>query len=241
MKVIPAIDLQDGHCVRLLQGKPGSETVYGNDPLEMALRWQRDGAEWLHVVDLDAAFGRGEANRDAIRSILSQLQIPVQVGGGIRSRSEIGDLLESGAARIVFGTAAVESPQLVREAMRMAPDKVAVGVDVRHGKVATRGWEGVSSEDPVDFGKRWKQLGASIFICTDISRDGSLEGPNIEALRHFAQQVGARIVASGGVSTLDDLQRLRNLEPEGVEAVIIGKALYEGAFSLEQAIEVTEY
>jgi phosphoribosylformimino-5-aminoimidazole carboxamide ribotide isomerase len=240
MKVIPAIDLKDGRCVRLLQGKRGSETVYGNDPLEMALRWQREGAEWLHVVDLDAAFGRGEANRDAIKSILNQLQIPVQVGGGIRSRSEIGELLEAGAARIVFGTAAVENPELVQEALRMAPDKVVVGVDVRNGKVATRGWEEVSSEDPAAFGKRWKQLGVSIFICTDISRDGSLEGPNIEALSYFAQQTGARIIASGGVSTLEDLQRLRNLEPKGVEAVIIGKALYENTFSLEQAIEVTE-
>jgi phosphoribosylformimino-5-aminoimidazole carboxamide ribotide isomerase len=237
VKIIPAVDIAEGRCVRLLQGERGTERVYGDDPLEVALHWQGQGAERLHVVDLDAAFGARGGNRATLEMIIGSLEIPVQVGGGVRDLSEFRRLVGAGAAAVVFGTAAVEDPELVRQALSLEPDKVVVGVDAREGRVALRGWEELSQEEPISFGRRWVEEGVTTFVYTDILRDGLLEGPNVAALRHFARSVGTRVIASGGVGSLEDLRRLRETEIDGVEAVIVGRALYEGLFSLTEAAQ----
>jgi phosphoribosylformimino-5-aminoimidazole carboxamide ribotide isomerase len=238
MRILPAIDIRRGRCVRLLQGDPGAETVYGHDPAEMAREWERQGAEWIHVVDLDAALEDRESNRSVIEAIVADVSIPVQVGGGIRSSDDFRRLIDCGAARIVFGTAAVERPTLVTDALDLKPESVVVGVDVRRERVSIRGWKRDSTETPLEFGKRWVEAGVSSFVYTDIHRDGSLQGPNIEALERFAKAVGGGVVASGGIGELNDLRRLLELERHGVEAAIIGKALYDGAFTLSEAREV---
>jgi phosphoribosylformimino-5-aminoimidazole carboxamide ribotide isomerase len=237
VKIIPAVDIAEGRCVRLLQGERGTERVYGDDPLEVALHWQGQGAERLHVVDLDAAFGARGGNRSTLEMIIGSLQIPVQVGGGVRDLSEFRRLVSAGAAAVVFGTAAVEDPELIRQALSLEPDKVVVGVDAREGRVALRGWEELSQEEPISFGRRWVEEGVTTFVYTDILRDGLLEGPNVAAVRHFARSVGARVIASGGVGSLEDLRRLRETEIDGVEAVIVGRALYEGLFTLTEAAQ----
>lgn len=223
--------------MRLLRGERGTERVYGDDPLEVALHWQGQGAERLHVVDLDAAFGARGGNRSTIEMIIDSLRIPVQVGGGVRELSDFRRLTGAGATAVVFGTAAVEEPELIRQALALAPEKVVVGVDAREGRVAVRGWEDLSKEEPVAFARRWIEEGVTTFIYTDILRDGALEGPNLAAIRHFARSLGARVMASGGVGRLEDLRRLRETEIDGVEAVIVGRALYEGIFTLAEAVE----
>ena len=238
MTIIPAIDIEDGKCVRLVRGERGTETVFGEDPVEVALAWQDQGARLLHVVDLDAAFQPDHGNRPAIARIVKAVGIPVQVGGGVRSRADFDRLLETGAARVVFGTAAVENPSVVREALGIAPQAVVVGVDVRNGKVAVRGWQEDSAQEPVELGKRWVEEGVDTFIYTDISRDGVLTGPNVAAVRRFARETKARVVASGGVGSLDDLRRLREAETDGVEAAIVGRALYERIFTLAEAMQI---
>jgi phosphoribosylformimino-5-aminoimidazole carboxamide ribotide isomerase len=241
MKVLPAIDIRDGGCVRLLQGKRGTETVYGEDPLEIALEWERQGAEWLHVVDLDAAFQSRSANRSVIEQIVARVHMQVQIGGGVRSFEDFQHWIDRGAARVVFGTAAVEDPAVLHRALRTGADKVAVGVDVKGGVVAVRGWEETSTQDPVCFGRRWTEDGVETFIYTDVRRDGSLEGPNVEAIRHFARETRASVIASGGVGSVEDLRRLRELEADGVDGVIVGRALYVGAFTLRRAKDVLEH
>ena len=238
MTIIPAIDIEDGKCVRLVRGERGTETVFGEDPVEVALAWQDQGARLLHVVDLDAAFQPDHGNRPAIARIVKAVGIPVQVGGGVRSLADFDRLLETGAARVVFGTAAVENPSVVREALGIAPQAVVVGVDVRDGKVAVRGWQEDSAQEPVELGKRWVEEGVDTFIYTDISRDGVLTGPNVAAVRRFARETKARVVASGGVGSLDDLRRLREAETDGVEAAIVGRALYERIFTLAEAMQI---
>jgi len=238
MTIIPAIDIEDGKCVRLVRGERGTETVFGEDPVEVALAWQDQGARLLHVVDLDAAFQPDHGNRPAIARIVKAVGIPVQVGGGVRSRADFDRLLETGAARVVFGTAAVENPSVVREALGIAPQAVVVGVDVRDGKVAVRGWQEDSAQGPVELGKRWVEEGVDTFIYTDISRDGVLTGPNVAAVRRFARETKARVVASGGIGSLEDLRRLREAETDGVEAAIVGRALYERIFTLAEAMQI---
>ena len=238
MTIIPAIDIEDGKCVRLVRGERGTETVFGEDPVEVALAWQDQGARLLHVVDLDAAFQPGHGNRPAIARIVKAVGIPVQVGGGVRSLADFDRLLETGAARVVFGTAAVENPSVVREALGIAPQAVVVGVDVRDGKVAVRGWQEDSAQEPVELGKRWVEEGVDTFIYTDISRDGVLTGPNVAAVRRFARETKARVVASGGIGSLEDLRRLREAETDGVEAAIVGRALYERIFTLAEAMQI---
>ena len=238
MTIIPAIDIEDGKCVRLVRGERGTETVFGEDPVEVALAWQDQGARLLHVVDLDAAFQPGHGNRPAIARIVKAVGIPVQVGGGVRSLADFDRLLETGAARVVFGTAAVENPSVVREALGIAPQAVVVGVDVRDGKVAVRGWQEDSAQEPVELGKRWVEEGVDTFIYTDISRDGVLTGPNVAAVRRFARETKARVVASGGIGSLEDLRRLREAETDGVESAIVGRALYERIFTLAEAMQI---
>ena len=241
MRVIPAIDIRGGRSVRLLRGERGTETVYGDDPVSMALEWQQQGAEWLHIVDLDGAFGEENANRHVVEEILRKLEIPVQLGGGVRTFEDFRGLVRSGAERVVIGTAAIEDPAVVMEALRMAPERVVIGVDVRRGRVAVRGWESVSGETSLEFARHWKDKGVSTFLFTDIQRDGSLEGPNIEALRDFCRGIGTGVIASGGVAQLEDLKRLCELGNAGVEAAIVGKALYEEKFTLAEAMATVDF
>jgi phosphoribosylformimino-5-aminoimidazole carboxamide ribotide isomerase len=200
----------------------------------MALHWRKEGADWIHVVDLDAALGE-EGNRRAIERILKHFDSGIQVGGGVRSISDFERLVEAGAARVVFGTAAVEEPSLVEEALRVAPERVVVGVDERDGQVAIRGWKETANQNPIDFARRWMDRGVSTFVYTDIHRDGSQRGPNMTAIRDFANGTKSRVIASGGIGKLEDIRQLQALEKDGVKAAIVGKALYEGAFTFKEA------
>jgi 1-(5-phosphoribosyl)-5-[(5-phosphoribosylamino)methylideneamino] imidazole-4-carboxamide isomerase/N-(5'phosphoribosyl)anthranilate isomerase len=231
--LLPAVDVADGAAVRLVQGEAGTETSYG-EPLEAALAWQRDGAEWLHLVDLDAAFGRGD-NRDLLASVVSRLDIAVELSGGIRDDASLNTALATGAARVNLGTAALESPDWVRDAIARHGDRIAVGLDVRGTTLAARGWT-------KEGGDLWETLarldadGCARYVVTDVHRDGTLTGPNLELLRDVCARTAAPVVASGGVSSLDDLRAIAGLSEFGVEGAIVGKALYAGAFTLPEAL-----
>jgi 1-(5-phosphoribosyl)-5-[(5-phosphoribosylamino)methylideneamino] imidazole-4-carboxamide isomerase/N-(5'phosphoribosyl)anthranilate isomerase len=233
LELLPAVDVADGAAVRLVQGAAGSETSYG-DPLDAALAWQRDGAEWIHLVDLDAAFGRGD-NRALLADVVAKLDIAVELSGGIRDDASLDAALATGAARVNLGTAALESPDWVRGAIAKHGDKIAVGLDVRGTTLAARGWvqEG---------GDIWETLarldadGCARYVVTDVHRDGTLTGPNLQLLREVCARTSAPVVASGGVSSLDDLRAIAGLVEFGVEGAIVGKALYAGAFTLPEAL-----
>jgi phosphoribosylformimino-5-aminoimidazole carboxamide ribotide isomerase len=240
MTVIPAIDIEGGKCVRLVRGERGTETVFSEDPVEVALEWQAQGARLIHVVDLDAAFDAKESNRPAVARIVGAVRVPVQVGGGVRSFADFHRLRGAGVARIVFGTAAAKNPLVLRQALGHDASSVVVGIDVRDGKVAVRGWREDSEHGPIELGKRWVGEGVTRFVYTDISRDGVMTGPNVEAVRGFAKETGARVVASGGIGSLEDLRRLRAAEADGVEAAIVGRALYERVFTLTEAMEIAQ-
>lgn len=233
MIIYPAVDIKDGRCVRLLQGRFDSETVYGDDPVEMAEKWASIGAEWLHVVDLDGARSGISKNRSIIADIVKKVKIPVQTGGGIRTIGDIDEVIALGAARVVLGTAAVKNPRLLKEAVDNYGDKIAVGIDAKNGKVAVEGWETLSSHDAVEFAKRVEQYGVSVIIYTDISTDGMLSGPNLKAVEKVVGAVGIDIIASGGVSSIQDLINLKNT---GAAGAITGKAIYTGAIDLSVAL-----
>jgi 1-(5-phosphoribosyl)-5-[(5-phosphoribosylamino)methylideneamino] imidazole-4-carboxamide isomerase/N-(5'phosphoribosyl)anthranilate isomerase len=234
--LLPAVDVADGAAVRLVQGAAGSETSYG-DPLQAALTWQRDGAEWVHLVDLDAAFGRGN-NRDQLAQVIKALDIAVELSGGIRDDISLDAALATGAARVNLGTAALESPNWVRAAIARHGDKIAVGLDVRGTTLAARGW---TSEG----GDLWETLarldadGCARYVVTDVHKDGTLTGPNLDLLRDVCARTSAPVVASGGVSSLADLRAISTLIELGVEGAIVGKALYAGAFTLSEALAAT--
>jgi phosphoribosylformimino-5-aminoimidazole carboxamide ribotide isomerase len=234
--VIPALDLHGGKCVRLLQGDRKRETVYSLDPVEMAGRWQAEGAGCLHLVDLDGAFAGRPVNSALIGEIVSSLQIPVQLGGGIRDLPTIKNTLALGVSRVILGTAAVEKPELVQEAVALYGERILVGIDARDGFVAVKGWVEASSQKAVDFALAMQNSGVKEIVYTDISRDGALTGPNLKALKEMAAALAIPLIASGGVSSLADLHLLQELEPQGVKSVIIGQALYSGRFSLREAI-----
>ncbi|MBE3581251.1 MAG: 1-(5-phosphoribosyl)-5-[(5-phosphoribosylamino)methylideneamino]imidazole-4-carboxamide isomerase [Thermoanaerobacteraceae bacterium] len=236
MIVFPAIDLRRGRCVRLYQGRPEKETVYSGDPVAIARKWVQEGASWLHVVDLDGAFAGRVQNLGVIREIIRAAGVPVQVGGGVRTLADIEALLEAGAARVVLGTAAVADPDLVAGACRTYGEAIAVGIDSRDGLVAIKGWLDLSPRRAVDLGREMADLGIRRIIYTDISRDGTLQGPNLEAIREMAAGCGLPVIASGGIAELRDVAALRELEPSGVEGVIIGRALYNGRFTLAEAL-----
>lgn len=240
MIIIPALDLKDGKCVRLMQGDADRETVYSDDPSAVARRWEGAGAERLHVVDLDGAFSGSPKNRDALKRIMEAVSIPVQVGGGVRNRETIMELLALGAWRVVLGTVAYQDEKFLRAACREHPGRIAVGVDARDGKIAIQGWVTDTGEDAVSFAVRCQDAGAAAIIYTDISRDGMLTGPNIPAIREVSGALKMPVIASGGVSSLDDIRSIMELEGAGVEGVIVGKALYSGAIDLEQAIALTK-
>ena len=238
MQVIPAIDLKGGRCVRLTEGQKDSAKIYDGDPLEVARAYQRAGASLIHLVDLDAAFQGGPSfNRRIVSRISAELDIPIEVGGGVRTSEDIDALIEETRARyIVLGTIAVERPEAVADAVARYGDSIIVGIDARGASVATKGWTNQSTVTVDSLATSMVGLGVRRFIYTDISRDGRLEGPNIEMTRHLAAVSGVRVTASGGVSSLDDIRRLSALESDGVDSVIVGKALYENRFTLEQAI-----
>lgn len=237
MIVIPAVDLKSGKCVRLFQGKMDMETVYSSNPVEMARKWESQGAKLLHIVDLDGAVGGSPANDDAVRAILANVKIPCEVGGGIRTMAIIEKYVKMGIERVVLGTAAVKEPILVREATKVFPDKIVVAIDAINGKVAIKGWTEQTEEIAVNLARKFEDMGVRSINYTDISRDGAMSGPNIEATREMVKAVKIPVVAAGGISCLDDLVRLSKT---GVEGAITGKALYEGAFTLAQAISVVK-
>lgn len=241
MIVYPAIDIRRGRCVRLYRGDPSAETVYGDDPVAMAERWVAEGAEWLHVVNLDGALEEESDTPKAVQAIVRTVSIPVQVGGGLRTLDDMAAALDWGVARIILGTVAVREPELVEEAIRrFGAERVVVGIDARDGKVAIRGWKEQSELSALELAARMKALGVERLVYTDISRDGMLEGPNVARTGELAQQSGLRVIASGGVGSLDHLRQLRWIEPFGVDGVIVGQALYTGAVSLPAARRLLE-
>jgi len=236
LELLPAVDVADGQAVRLVQGAAGSETSYG-DPLAAALAWQTAGAEWIHLVDLDAAFGRG-SNAELLADVVRQLDVRVELSGGIRDDESLKRALATGCERVNLGTAALEAPDWVRRAIGEYGDKIAVGLDVRGTTLSARGWT-------QDGGELYEVLarldadGCARYVVTDVHRDGTLTGPNVQLLTDVCAATDRPVVASGGVSSLADLEALATLVPIGVEGAIVGKALYAGAFTLEEALELT--
>ena len=235
LQLLPAVDVQDGQAVQLVQGIAGSQKEFG-DPLAAALRWQDGGAEWLHLVDLDAAFGRG-SNADLLRSIVGRLEMNVELSGGIRDDASLERALSTGARRVNIGTAALENPQWCERIIAEHGDRIAIGLDVRGENLAARGWteEGGPWPETLD---RLVAAGCQRFVFTDVNADGMLTGPNIELLLAVAERSGRKVIASGGIATLDNLRDLRRLVGHGVEGAIIGTALYLGRFTIEEALAV---
>jgi phosphoribosylformimino-5-aminoimidazole carboxamide ribotide isomerase len=239
MIVIPAIDLKDGKCVRLEQGLMDRDTVYSDNPAATARHWQEEGGELLHIVDLDGAFAGEPKNRAAIEQIVKAIDIPAQLGGGIRDLATIEAYLALGLSRVIIGTAAQRDPQLVTEACRRFPGQIVVGIDAKNGMVAVQGWAEVTGITAVELAKKFAGDGVAAIIYTDIARDGMLQGPNLEATRALAQAAGIPVIASGGVSSLKDIENLLAIEQYGVTGVITGKAIYSGSLDLREAVELT--
>lgn len=237
MIVIPAIDILGGKCVRLFQGDYARETVFSDSPSDMALRWAEAGARWLHVVDLDAAKHGQFANLDAIKAILGTVDIPVELGGGIRTLEDAERVLSLGVRRIILGTVALENPDTVSEAVQRWNDAVAVGIDARNGMVATHGWVETSETPAIELARRLSAIGVPRFIYTDINRDGALTEPNFAGVKEFLEEIPARVIASGGIATEEHLRVLSSI---GVEAAIVGRALYTGHVDLASAIKSVE-
>jgi len=235
-ELIPAIDLKGGHCVRLKQGRMEDATDYGDDPVAMARRWQAQGARRLHVVDLDGAFAGKPENRTVVQGICAALDIPVQLGGGLRDLATIGQTLELGVQRVILGSAAVSNPGLVTEACRAFPEQICVGIDAKGGMVAVHGWDDVTDVAAVDLARRFEDAGVAAIVYTDIARDGMLSGPNIEETLRLARAVSIPIIASGGVARLDDVLRLAAHLDEGICGAITGRAIYEGTLDFAAAL-----
>jgi phosphoribosylformimino-5-aminoimidazole carboxamide ribotide isomerase len=242
MIIYPAIDLRHGRCVRLVQGDPSAETVVSDDPAGTARHWASLGAKWLHVVNLDGAFGeavRSRENIEALRAILDTMQVAVQFGGGLRTLGDVEAALSLGVARVVIGTAAITHPGLVQEMWaRFGAERIALAIDARDGHVATHGWQQLTGVTAVALALQMKALGATRIVYTDISRDGTLAGVNAPACAALAAESGLAVIASGGVASLEDVRRVKEVEGVGVEGLIIGKALYAGQIDLTQALEV---
>ena len=236
MEVIPAIDLLGGNCVRLYQGDYDQSEIFGKDPIAMAKQWQDQGATRLHLVDLDGAKDGEPVNLPVIAKIVEALTIPVQVGGGLRDRSRVSQLLGLGVRSAILGTIAVENPDLVGELCNEFPGQIIVGIDARNGKVATKGWLETSEVEAVELAERMAKLGAAAIIYTDIYRDGTMQGPNLDALRELAEKITIPVIASGGVSSVTDLLSLLSLESIGVTGAIVGRAIYTGDVVLKEAI-----
>lgn len=240
MIVIPAIDLKEGKCVRLEQGLMEKDTVFNDNPGAQARAWQDQGAELLHIVDLDGAFAGEPKNRAAIESIIKAITIPAQLGGGIRDIATIEAYLSLGLDRVIIGTAAQRNPELVREACEKFPGRIVVGIDAKNGLVAVQGWAELTNITAIELARKFEDCGVAAIIYTDISRDGMLQGPNLEATRALAEAVAIPVIASGGVSSLKDIENLMEIESAGISGVITGKAVYTGAINLSEAIALTK-
>jgi phosphoribosylformimino-5-aminoimidazole carboxamide ribotide isomerase len=238
MRIIPAVDIKEGRCVRLVQGKADQETVYSNDPLSMANHWDEEGAQTIHVVDLDGAFQGSPINSEIVKNIIYSSSVDIQVGGGIRTLEAIEAYVKAGAYRVILGTIAQKEPEFVKEACRRFSEKIIIGIDAQNGLVAVKGWVEVSKQKATDLAQKMKGFGIAGFIFTDISRDGMLQGPNLESIKEFAECAQLPVIASGGMSSLEDIKNLAKLESYGVEGVIIGKALYDKTISFKEAIDI---
>ncbi len=239
--IFPAIDLKSGWCVRLRQGDPNESTVYSKSPAEIAMKWESQGAEWLHVVNLDGAMGQDASylNKRALREIREAVGLPIQFGGGIRSLKDILQAIELGASRVVLGTLAVEKPEEVRESIDyFGADKIVVGIDARDGMVAIHGWQETTEVPAIELAKQMAEIGVERIVYTDIARDGMLSGINVGATERIARESGLKVIASGGVAGIADIEKLLRIRESGVEGVIIGQALYTGSISLPEALEV---
>lgn len=233
MRIYPAIDIKDGQCVRLLRGSFDNVTVYGNDPAEMAKKWQAEGGEFIHVVDLDGALKGHGVNAEAIKKICESVSVPVQTGGGIRTMEDIEAKLACGINRVIIGTKAVSDSEFVRRAVEKYGDKIVIGIDAKDGMVAIEGWEKTSEWKAVDFAKKMEEIGVKTIVYTDIATDGTLQGPNVQAMKEMAESVDVDIIASGGVGSIEHIKALL---PTGVEGVIVGRALYTNSVDLKEAI-----
>lgn len=238
MKLYPAIDIKDGKCVRLKQGKFDDVHVYSEDPVEVARSWERAGASFIHLVDLDGALqGRG-VNRDVIRAITKAVYVPVQLGGGIRTKEDLEEIFDLGVNRAIIGTKAVSEPEFIKKCIdTFGAERIVVGIDAKDGKVAVEGWGEISEITALDLGLQMKKMGVKTIVYTDISKDGMLSGPNVKATKELSDATGIDVIASGGVSTMEDLEAIH---ANGIHGAIIGKALYEKRIDLEKAISVFE-
>ncbi len=241
MIILPAIDLKEGRCVRLEQGLMEKDTVYNDDPAAQALIWQQQGGEYLHLVDLDGAFAGVPKNKEAIEAIIAAIDIPCELGGGIRDMQTIEAYLALGVSRVILGTVAKENPQLVAAACRRFPGRIVVGIDAKNGLVAVRGWADVTEKKAVEMAREMEGFGVEAIIYTDIARDGMMQGPNIEATRALAEAIDIPVIASGGVSSLIDIRRLLQIEASGVTGIITGKAIYNGAIDLREAVTLVKW
>ena len=238
MLIFPAIDIRGGKCVRLFKGDFAQETVFSDKPAEMAKKWEEQGAQFLHLVDLDGALAGKSCNLETVKDILAAVTIPVELGGGIRTLENIDEVLALGVRRVILGSVAVRNPELVKEACAKYGDRIVVGIDAKDGIVAVDGW-GVSGDvDVTTLAKEMKKAGVKTIIYTDISRDGTLEGVNVEATAKLARESGVNIIASGGVKSTADIEALKPYEKDGIEGVIVGKSIYMGTLDLQQAIEI---
>lgn len=236
MILIPAIDLKDGKCVRLKQGRMDETTVFSDNPVEMAQRWVDEGAKRLHLVDLNGAFDGKPVNGDVIQNIATKFpDLPIQIGGGIRDADTVQAYLDSGVQYCIIGTKAVEEPEFVVELCQQFPDHIIVGIDAKNGMVATDGWDKVSSISAIELAKKFEQAGVSAIVYTDISRDGMMTGPNIEATAELADSISIPVIISGGMSNMDDVKNACSIEDKGVMGTILGRSIYEGTIDLQEA------
>ncbi len=240
MILFPAIDLKGGKCVRLLRGEMSAATTFNDDPADQARKFAAAGCRWIHVVDLDGAFAGAPVNARAVEAILGAVKVPVQLGGGIRDGARIKAWLDAGIARVILGTVALRDPDLVKQACRDWPGRIVVGIDARGGRVAVEGWAETSDVLAVDLARRFEDAGVAAIVYTDIDRDGALQGPNVEATAALARAVKIPVIASGGVSSLDDLRALKARAADGIAGVISGRALYDGRIDLAEAVKLLE-
>lgn len=238
MLIIPAIDLRDGKVVRLFQGKFNQEKVYSSDPVKAARHWAKQGAKFLHIVDLDGASSGAPKNLEVLKEIVTQVGIPVEFGGGVRNMATISRLLSLGVQRVILGTKAAADGEFLKKARKKFGEKIIVSIDAKNGKVLTQGWNRGAAKTTLDFAQELKGIGFKQIIYTDISRDGTLSGPNISGIKELLKLTGLKVIASGGVSDLKDLVKLKRLKKQGLVGVIIGKALYEGKFTLVEALKL---
>lgn len=240
MIIIPAIDIKDGKCVRLFQGRMETETVFSDDPTAMAKRWVNEGAEIIHVIDLDGAVEKYPKNTSSIREIVEKVDTPIQVGGGIRNEDTVKRFLDFGVKRVIVGTEAIQNPKWVKDACKTFPGQIVVGIDARNGFVAIDGWTKTTKIKAVHLAKQFEDCGVAAINFTDIHRDGMETGPNIDETRHLAEAVSIPVIASGGVATIEDIKNLMLLKKVGVVGVITGRALYSGSLSLKEAIHISK-